>query len=35
MPLGGVPKLEHQDILSYEEFLRLIQVALDLGISMV
>lgn len=35
MPLGGVTKLEHQDILSYEEFLRLIQIALDMGISKV
>jgi cyclic pyranopterin phosphate synthase len=33
MPLGGLAKLEHQDILSYEEFLRLIQVAQDMGIS--
>jgi len=35
MPLGGVTKLEHQGILSYEEFLRLIQVGLDIGISKV
>ena len=34
-PLGGAAKLEHQDILSYEEFLRLIQVALDIGITKV
>jgi len=24
MPLGGTVKLDHEDILSYEEFLRLI-----------
>ena len=35
MPLGGVSKLSHQDILSYEELLRLIRVALDMGISKV
>ena len=34
-PLGGAAKLDHQDILSYEEFLRLIQVALDMGITKV
>ncbi len=35
MPLGGVTKLDHDDILSYEEFLRLIQVAVEMGISKV
>jgi cyclic pyranopterin phosphate synthase len=35
MPLGGATKLRHHDILSYEEFLRLIQVALGMGISKV
>lgn len=35
MPLEGVVKLRHQDILSYEEFLRLIQVAVDMGITKV
>lgn len=35
MPLGGAPKLEHKEILSYEEFLRIIQVALKMGISKV
>jgi cyclic pyranopterin phosphate synthase len=34
-PLGGAVKLDHQDILSYEEFLRLIQVAVDMGITKV
>jgi len=34
-PLGGAAKLEHQDILSYEEFLRFIQVALYMGITKV
>jgi cyclic pyranopterin phosphate synthase len=34
-PLGGAPKLDHQDILSYEEFLRLIQIAVNLGITKV
>ena len=34
-PLGGSPKLEHDDILSYEEFLHLIQVAVDMGITKV
>jgi cyclic pyranopterin phosphate synthase len=35
MPLGGAAKLHHQDILSYEEFLRLIHVAVDMGITKV
>ena len=35
MPLGGANKLAHQDILSYEELLRLIRVALNMGISKV
>jgi len=35
MPLGGAEKLHHQDILSYEEFLRLIHVAVDMGITKV
>lgn len=34
-PLGGAPELDHQDILSYEEFLRLIQIAVNLGITKV
>jgi cyclic pyranopterin phosphate synthase len=33
--LAGVTKLEHQDILLYEEFLHLIQMALEMGISKV
>ena len=35
MPLGGTVKLDHQDILSYEEFLRLIQIAVNMGINKV
>jgi len=34
-PLGGLPKLAHDDILSYEEFLHLIQIAVDMGITKV
>jgi cyclic pyranopterin phosphate synthase len=34
-PLGGSPKLNHDDILSYEEFLHIIQVAVDMGITKV
>ncbi|MGD8508777.1 MAG: GTP 3',8-cyclase MoaA [Syntrophobacterales bacterium] len=34
-PLGGSPKLDHDDILSYEEFLHIIQVAVDMGITKV
>lgn len=34
-PLGGSPKLAHDDILSYEEFLHLIQIAVDMGITKV
>ena len=34
-PLGGAPKLAHDDILTYEEFLHLIQVSMDLGITKV
>ena len=34
-PLGGLPKLAHDDILSYEEFLHLIQVAVNMGITKV
>ncbi|GHV56909.1 cyclic pyranopterin monophosphate synthase [Deltaproteobacteria bacterium] len=33
MPLGGVPKLRHADILSYEEIRRLIDLALPLGLT--
>jgi cyclic pyranopterin phosphate synthase len=33
MPEGGVPKLRHRDILSYEEILRLSRIAADLGIE--
>ena len=35
MPLGGTVKLDHADILSYEEFLRLIQIAVNMGINKV
>ena len=35
MPLGGAVKLDHEDILSYEEFLRLIQIAVNMGINKV
>lgn len=35
MPFGGVSKLTHDDILSYEEFLRLVKVAIKMGISKV
>ena len=34
-PLGGAVKLDQQDILSYEEFLRLIRVAVAMGITKV
>lgn len=33
MPEGGVPKLAHRDILSYEEFLRLARLSVRLGIE--
>ncbi|MBW1817868.1 MAG: GTP 3',8-cyclase MoaA [Deltaproteobacteria bacterium] len=33
MPAGGVPKLRHGDILTYEEILRLSRIAADLGIE--
>jgi cyclic pyranopterin phosphate synthase len=33
MPLEGVVKLDHRDILTYEEFLRLIRVAVNMGIT--
>jgi GTP 3',8-cyclase len=33
MPEGGVPKLAHEDILSYEEFLRLARLSVRLGIE--
>ena len=33
MPKGGVPKLQHGDILTYEEILRLSRIAADLGIE--
>ena len=33
MPEGGVPKLAHGDILSYEEFLRLARLSVGLGIE--
>ena len=35
MPLQGVAKLDHRDILTYEEFLRLIRVAVNMGITKV
>ena len=35
MPLGGAPKLDHHDILTYEEFLHLIQIAVNMGITKV
>ena len=33
MPPGGVPKLRHEEILSYEELRRLIDLALPLGLT--
>jgi GTP 3',8-cyclase len=33
MPEDGVPKLDHKDILSYEEFLRLARISVNLGIE--
>lgn len=33
MPRGGVPKLRHENILRYEEILRLVKIGADLGIS--
>lgn len=35
MPEGGVPRLEHSEILRYEEILRLAQIAISMGISKV
>ena len=35
MPVEGTFKLDHDEILSYEEFLRLIQIAVNMGISKV
>ena len=35
MPLGVPVKLDHEEILSYEEFLRLIQIAVNMGINKV
>ncbi len=35
MPAGGVPKLPHEEILRYEELLRLVRVAISLGIEKV
>lgn len=35
MPPEGVPRLEHEDILTYEEILRFLQVAVRAGISKV
>lgn len=32
VPRGGVPKLNHRDILTYEEILRLARIAVNLGI---
>ena len=34
-PDGIIPKLSHNDILSYEEILRLVRIAVDLGITKV
>ena len=33
MPEGGVPRLDHEDILNYEEFIRLARIAVGMGIS--
>jgi GTP 3',8-cyclase len=33
MPPGGLSKLRHEDILSYEEILRLAKIAVDLGVT--
>src|SRR5512143_729309 len=35
MPEEGVPALRHDDLLSYEEILRIVRVAADAGISKV
>jgi cyclic pyranopterin phosphate synthase len=35
VPRGLIPKLSHDDILTYEEILRVVRVAVDLGISKV
>ena len=34
-PRHQIPKLSHEDILSYEEILRLVRIAVQLGISKV
>ncbi len=33
VPEGGVPKLKHEDILTYEEILRIARIAVDLGVD--
>ena len=33
MPEEGVPSLSHEDILSYEEILRLVRVAAETGVT--
>lgn len=33
MPPGGLPKVSHEDILSYEEIMRLAKIAVDLGVT--
>jgi GTP 3',8-cyclase len=33
MPEGGVPRLDHEDILNYEEIIRLARIAAGMGIS--
>jgi len=35
MPHGGLPKLRHEDILTYEEILRLVRIATKLGVRKV
>ncbi|NNF99562.1 MAG: GTP 3',8-cyclase MoaA [Desulfobacteraceae bacterium] len=33
VPSGRIPKLNHEDVLTYEEFIRVINIAVDLGIT--
>ena len=33
MPPEGIPKLRHDDILTYEEILRLVRIAVGLGVD--
>ena len=32
MPQEGLPKLKHEEILTYEEILRLVRIAIKLGV---